>query len=156
MHKQTIDAKYLASTNVGSPDPRRCDPPKGEMVVAEWKIPKELLADDPKLVIHFIFNNFTQRSISFPITSSLGFKDYKITRDDFKKTKGILAYKGEILTKDREVFREWTHQLWVNLIEIEDDKEAAARISSLVAEKFKQPSVMDTPNSNESEDPASN
>lgn len=51
----------------------------------------------------------------------MGWVTYKLFNEEYDKTGGILTYKAEIVTEDGTVYREWKHQLWVNLIQIESD-----------------------------------
>jgi len=140
LHQQKVDATYLASTNVGTPDPRK--PPNGQMIVAEWWIPKKVLDCAPVLRLHILFRNYTQDCVEFPIRSRAGYETYSVLNEDFKETKGLLAYKAEIVTCDGDVYCKWKHQFWVQLITI---GEASAEISSSVIEKSKQGSVIETP-----------
>src|SRR5690606_12094448 len=100
---------YLASTNVGSPDPRT--PPSGQMIVAEWWVPKKLLAYQPSLKIDILFEDFTETSVEFPIRSRVGYQTYSLLNKEFKKTGGLRAYRAAILSSDGEIYREWKHQL---------------------------------------------
>ena len=121
MHQQRMNASYLASTHVGSPDPARRDPPNGEMLIAEWWVPRSVMQRDPKIVIEIIFRNFTKGCVEFPLTSRVGYQTYCVLRKKFKETGGILTYKAEIIPCDDEIYRQWEHQLWVNLITVGEE-----------------------------------
>lgn len=140
LHQQKVSPIYLASTNVGSPDPRI--PPNGQMIVAEWWIPAKIRDLNPILRLHILFQDFTQTCVEFPIRNRVGYETYSLINDDFKKTGGFLAYRGEIVTADGQVYADWEHQLWVRLIEIEEDTE---EMSSAVVEKSRHASVIETP-----------
>ena len=141
LHQQKVSPAILASTNVGSPDPRT--PPNGQMIVAEWWIPKRILEYDPMLKIHILFHDFSETCVEYPICRRFGYKTYSILNDDFKKTGGFLAYHAEILTCDGEVYADWKHQLWVKLIKVEEDD--IELMSSAEVEKSMQGSVIETP-----------
>lgn len=145
LHQQKISPTYLASTNVGSPDPRT--PPNGEMIVAEWWLPAKVRDGDCRLRIHILFQDFTETVVEFPIRSRVGYETYSVLNKDFKKTGGFLAYRGEILTGDGEVYTDWQHQLWVKLIDVNEEEESE-EISSAAVEKSRHASVMDTPRCN--------
>ena len=117
LHQQTMSPAYLASINVGSPDPR--PPPKGEMVVAEWGISNMAMDRNPSLVINLLFKNYTTETLTFPICSRVGYEAIQVIGEEFKETGGLLAYKAEIITEDGQLYAEWQHQLWVNLIEMD-------------------------------------
>lgn len=141
VHQQKISPTYLASTNVGSPDPRTS--PNGQMIVAEWIVPPNILDCCPMLKLQILFRDYTETCVEFPINSRAGYETYSILNKEFKKTGGFLSYKAEIVTSEGRVYADWTHQLWVKLI-IADDCDADF-ISSMVVERSRQESVMDTP-----------
>lgn len=141
VHQQKVSPTYLASTNVGSPDPRT--PPSGQMIVAEWWLPSKILKSEPMLRLDILFRDYSQTCVEFPISTSFGYETYSILNADFKKTGGFLSYRVEIVTGDGEVFKAWSHQLWVKLITI--DEESDDLISSIVVERSRQESVTDTP-----------
>lgn len=127
VYDQKVDAKYLASTNVGSPDPRT--PPKGQIVVAEWWLPKQALAKEPCLRVHTLFKDYSEDCMEYPITSVVGSKTYWVVNEDFENTCGVLAYRAEIITCDGECLAEWQHQLWVNIIDIEETDLTSSAVS---------------------------
>lgn len=147
--RQTVDPTYLASTHIGSPDPRQEDPPHGQMVIVEWWVPQELFTKNPKICLHIIFWDYTERRIEFPINRRVGYETYFILGDDYCTTEGILTYKAEIITDDGCVFRDWKHQLWVNLIQMEEEQvpECIESNSSSVSDQSIQGSVMEIPSS---------
>ena len=139
VRQMQIGPDYLASAHVGTPDPRRADPPIGEKLVIDWSVPPELLAQHPRVFLHIIFRNHTEKFEFMPITTKVGTEVYSLLRKDFKETQGLLTYRAEIVTADGHVYRDWKHQLWVNLITLD-------RTSSSVEDQSKQGSVIETPN----------
>ena len=129
VYQQKVDPKYLASTNVGSPDPR--ESPRGQMIIAEWWIPSSALASNPSIRFHTFFHNYTEDYVEYPITSAVGSKTYWLINKKFRETKGLLSYRVEIVTEDGEVLTDWNHQLFVKLIDADCETEA---ISPLVSE----------------------
>ena len=140
VQQQKVGPTYLASGNVATPDPRT--PPNGQMILAEWWVPKSLLASHPILKFDVIYNDFSTAKLEYPITSRVGFETLAVLGDQFKKTNGFLAYKVEIVTDEGEIYAEWTHQLWVKLIDLDDETD---EISSAIVEKSRQPSVTEIP-----------
>jgi hypothetical protein len=120
VHRQRVDASYLASTHVGSPDPRQKCPPHGQLLVAEWWVPAWLLERAPRLKLHILFRNYSEEVVEFPICRRLGYESYPVLDAKFDETGGLLTYRAEIVTGDGQVFREWKHQMWVNLISLEE------------------------------------
>ena len=117
--QEWVDVRYLASNRVSTPDPRLEHPPIGQMLILDWRVPKEIFNKKPEIVLDLILWDYTTRQIKIPIKRRMDFDTYSLLDEDYEKTGGILTYKAEIVTEDGEVFREWKHQLWVNLITIE-------------------------------------
>ena len=123
--QEWVDVRYLASTRVSSPDPRQEHPPVGQMLILDWRIPKEVLKKKPEVVLDLILWDYTTRQIRIPIKRRLDFATYRLMNEKYEKTGGILTYKASIVTQNGEVFREWKHQLWVNLITIGQEEPSA-------------------------------
>jgi hypothetical protein len=102
---------------VGSPDPRQADPPCGQKVVLQWAIPPELLSEEPRLIFHVLYRNYTQEEIVYPIEDRSGMEVYSLLNEEYRSRGGLIAYQAEIRTKNGEIYRKWTHQLWVQLIQ---------------------------------------
>ncbi len=121
--QQWVDGDYLASSKVKTPDPRAANPPVGQMLVVDWFVPRDLLKQHPHIELDLIFWDYTTKKVIFPVESTLSWVTYQCFNQEYKDTKGILTYKATLVTEEGHVFREWKHQLWVNLIEV--DKEAS-------------------------------
>jgi len=116
--QEWVDVRYLASTHMKTPDPRQEHPPIGQMLILDWRVPKEVLKKKPEVVLDLILWDYSTRQIRIPVTRRMNFATYRLFDEEYEKTGGILTYKAEILTEDGAVFREWKHQLWVNLITV--------------------------------------
>ena len=118
--QEWVDASYLASTHVSTPDPRQENPPLGQKLIVDWRIPKEIFDQKPEVILDLILWDYTTRQVKIPIHHRMDFASYKLLGDEYEKAGGILTYKAQIVTQDGTVFRQWRHQLWVNLIQIND------------------------------------
>jgi hypothetical protein len=114
-----VDDQYLASTHVGTPDPRRNPPPSGQKLVIDWQIPPEVLGQNPKIVLHLLFKNHVEMREIYPIKNKCDTKVYSLLNDEYFVTGGLLTYRAEIVLEDGEIYRDWKHQLWVNLITLD-------------------------------------
>jgi hypothetical protein len=121
--QQWVDVQYLASTNAGTPDPRKLKPPEGQMLVVDWRVPGAILKKHPQVVIDLIFWDYSTKQVRFPIKYGMGYVSYSLLDEEYLKTGGILTYKVEIIAEDGKIYKEWKHQLWVNLITIDDEVE---------------------------------
>ncbi len=122
VRREWVDGSYLASTHVGTPDPRQSRPPFGQQLVIYYWVPSNILSRNPQLVLNVIYWNFTQSTITFPIRHAVGWHTYSLLDDEFHEKHGLLTYRIQIITEDQEVFKDWKHQLWVNLIELDEKK----------------------------------
>jgi len=120
--QEWIDVRYLASFHAGTPDPRLEHPPIGQKLILDWRVPKEVLERKPELILDLILWDYTTRQVRFPVKSAMSYKTYRLLDEEYEKTGGILTYKACIRTEDGEIFREWKHQLWVNLITLDQEE----------------------------------
>ena len=121
VYQQRVDGSSLASAGAGTPDPKLKHPPFGQMLVVEWQLPKEYLAQNPLIQLDVIFWDNIERRYVWPVNQRKGYETLKILDEDYEKTGGILTYRARVLDEEGTVFREWRHMLWVNLITAEQD-----------------------------------
>lgn len=107
---------YLASEHVLTPDPcRRCF--YGQQIVVKWDVKRSCLPLD--LVLHVRYGTRDQATFTWPVAFSQGFRVYRLINDEYWCKEGIISYKAE-LYKDGVLITDWEHQLWVEIIEIQD------------------------------------
>lgn len=140
-----VNAGYLASTHVGTPDPRQAHPPLGQKLIIDWNVPPEVLAQEPKVFVHLIYKDHSQKEAVYPILYRSGTKVYSLLNEEFEKTKGLLTYRAQIVLADGSVYKDWKHQLWVNLITLDEEStDSAESTNSSVSSQSMQGSVMET------------
>ena len=61
VRQMSVDRSYLASSFVGSPDPMQADPPRGQMLVVDWKVDDWILEERPRLVLEVVLKNYEKR-----------------------------------------------------------------------------------------------
>src|ERR1700730_7518806 len=84
VQQQWIDVNYLASTQVNTPDPLRENPPVGQMLIIDWKVPKKMLNDKPQVLLDLIFWDYTTQTIQIPITHSMNYTTYELLNDEYE------------------------------------------------------------------------
>jgi hypothetical protein len=126
--QEWVDVRYLASTHVGTPDPRQEHPPIGQMLILDWRISKEVFKKRPEVVLDLILWDYSTRQVRIPIKRRMDFATYRLFNEEYDKTGGILTYKAQIVTQDGKIYREWKHQLWVNLITIDQETPEATGV----------------------------
>lgn len=122
IEKERLSKDSLASSTIGSPDPRLANPPLGERLIIEWYIPKDLISKHPKVVLDVIYWNYTEQTIEFALDRNLGYKTLDLEGKDFEQKQGYLAYKAKLITDDGKCFRVWKHRMWVNLIDVRQEE----------------------------------
>ena len=117
--REAVTRERLASTYVGSPDPRQKNPPKGQELIMEWRLPEEALQEKLVLVLDILYKDYSKGIISHPIDRKRGIFTYSLLNNEFKEKEGLLTYKAEIRNQEGEIIQQWKQQLWTELIEIE-------------------------------------
>mgnify|MGYP000181448219 CR=1 FL=1 len=109
----------LASSAVGTPDPRQEKPIKGERLYITWAIPSDTLTENPKLVLKIIYKDFTTDHIEYVSIKSRGSRVVDLIGDLFTQKGGFFAYQALLVTEKEEILYQWNHQMWVNLLQVE-------------------------------------
>lgn len=118
--REYIDQSALASTFVGSPDPRQNDPPKGQELIMEWRLAPGALDQKLMLVLKVLYRDYTQETFCYPVDRRRGVVTYSLLNDEYKQRRGFLTYKAEITTLEGEVVHKWQQKLWTDLIVIDE------------------------------------
>lgn len=110
----TVDS--LASFHIGTPDPRLCHPPQGQVITVSWYLyPDYHRYEKVEGILRLLLRNHEQLTETFPVNCSWGSHSYALLNEDFFSSRGVLAYKAELYA-DGELLEEWTHQLWTEII----------------------------------------
>lgn len=117
--RESVDRNKLASTYVKSPDPRQKNPPKGEALIMEWRLPRSSSEEKMTLVLDILYKNHSQDTFSYPIFRSRGVITYVLLDNDYKEKKGLLSYKAEMQNEQGETMKEWKQQLWTQLLVVD-------------------------------------
>jgi hypothetical protein len=116
VRQQKVDPSYLASAHVGTPDPRRKNPPVGQKLIVKWRVPVDLLDEKPYVALYLLYKDYSEGKVCFPIEDRSGYAVYSLLNPEFEEKRGILTYRAEVVTENGTIYNEWKHQLWVNLI----------------------------------------
>ncbi len=117
--REPVNRESLASTFVGSPDPRQADPPRGQELLLEWRLPQKDFSSDLTLLLDILYRDHTQERVCYPIARKRGVVTFSLLGEKYEETKGFLTYKATIQTPDGKVLKEWKQQLWTDLIVID-------------------------------------
>jgi hypothetical protein len=111
-----LSHQNLASYHVGTPDPCLDNPPIGQRLHIAWSLPKEFLCkEDLYLNITIRFRNKQELNKQVLIDQATGTYIYTLINEEYFKIDGILTYKVDLFAND-EIIVEWRHQLWTELL----------------------------------------
>lgn len=111
VQQEWVDRNFLASTQVGTPDPRQADPPEGQRLLISWKFPRSLLDEELRLLVRVRFWDNAEECFSQPIDCSWGYAAL------FFSEKKILTYKLDVLNAKGKCIETWEHHFWTELID---------------------------------------
>ncbi|MCC6127831.1 MAG: hypothetical protein IT584_01340 [Chlamydiae bacterium] len=140
VQQEWVDANFLASHYVGSPDPRALDPPEGQRLLIAWKFPKHLFGEPLTFLVTVRLWDNSEQIFVQPIEKKNGTAAYYFPDKNCDEDHRILTYKIEVFNARGDLVEEWKHHFWRELIELN-----AEQIKSSVSVHPKQGSVTDTP-----------
>ena len=112
VQQEWVDRNFLASTHVGSPDPRQECPPCGERILVAWKFPRELFCQNLRLELTVRFWDQSEEVLITPVEKPWQYHAYNFFNQK------ILTYKIDVINKRDEIVETWEHQFWTKIIEI--------------------------------------
>ena len=118
--KERVSLNDLASTFVGSPDPRQKENLHGERLIIEWRLPSSLIQEDLEVVLHLIYHDITEQTISYQIEKKTGVIIYSLLNQEYDLKKGLLSYQAEIRNWEGKILKVWQEQLFVRLVQVDD------------------------------------
>ena len=115
---QYLTPEYLASSHVGTPDPRRFQPPTGQRLLIQWSLCEEEISNqDLSLYLKVRYRNHKEEELLTPIRKKRGTILFEVKTPLFCETGGILTYYAAIQTPE-VIIAEWKHPLWTELIRV--------------------------------------
>lgn len=115
-----ITRQSRASYHVGTPDPFLCYPLAGQNLLIKWSLPTSLRSTKDLYITATIrFKDRSENTLVVPIHIPNGIYLYSIKGEEFCEKGGISTYKID-LYGDGCLLYEWKHQLWVDLIILEN------------------------------------
>ncbi len=118
VQQEWIDRNYLASVQVGTPDPRKESPPSGQQLLVGWDFPKSIFDQGLTLVVTIRLWDSTQKVFSRPMIRKRGYEVFFFPSKGPGSEERILTYYVKAVAQNGEVVGYWEHQFWTDLIEI--------------------------------------
>jgi hypothetical protein len=118
VQQEWVDASFLASSHVGTPDPRQEHPPHGQRLLIAWDFPRSLFDEKLTLEITVRLWNNTQEVLLHPVERKRGYEALYFPNADPCDDRRILTYRIQVLNAEGTVLETWKHHFWTELIEI--------------------------------------
>lgn len=147
VQQEWVDADFLASSKVHTPDPRQAHPPQGQRLLIAWDFPKSVFDRRLTLAATVRFWDNTQTTIVQPIERKRDSIAHFFPNDGQGADRRILTYRVQIFAESGDLVETWNHQFWTELIDVDrhESFSSAHRMSDSVSSQPKQESVTDTP-----------
>ncbi len=142
VQSQVVDREFLASTYVGTPDPRQAHPPVGQRLSVGWNFPTDLFDQELTLVCTVRLWNQEEVERELVMESKRGAESFFFPAPDPEHR--ILTYRVDVRNCAGEIVETWKHHFWTELIEVHS-RSSAASTSSSVSAQPKHESVIETP-----------
>jgi len=136
VQQEWVDANFLASHYVGSPDPRTLDPPEGQRLLVAWRFPRCLFDEQLSFLITVRLWDNSEKIFVQPIERKSGSLAYYFPDKDCEIDHRILTYKIEVFNARGEIVEEWKHHFWRELIELHTEPSNTAFSNELREESF--------------------
>jgi hypothetical protein len=111
VQQEWVDPNFLASSKVGTPDPRQANPPTGQRLLVGWRFPQYLVGAGLKLVLTARLWDNSEEVICRPIEESRGSAVFKFYG------KKILTYRFQVVDCKGDMIETWEHHFWTELID---------------------------------------
>jgi hypothetical protein len=147
VQQEWVDANFLASSKVQTPDPRQERPPLGQRLIIAWDFPKSIFQEGLDMVATVRLWDNSQTVYREVLERKRDVKALYFANDQAGIDRRILTYRVQIFDKNGWEVEKWEHQFWTELIDIgrEDKYSSAQRIRDSVSSQPMQGSVIDTP-----------
>lgn len=125
VQQERVNKSFLASVQIGTPDYRQKNPPKGIRVITSWDFPNSIYKKNLFAHLTVRFWNNEEKVIVFPLESKRGDKAIYFENLNDDPSKKILTYKLEIKRENGDMVEVWKHHFYKELIDVDKavDKE---------------------------------
>jgi hypothetical protein len=116
VQQEWLDVNFLASSRIGTPDPRQENPPHGQRLLVGWSFPRDLFAQELTLHITVRFWDNSEQQLEQVVgtkRSQMAFF-FPLTGTQCR----ILTYRIIVKAQDGQIIETWKHPFWTELIQI--------------------------------------
>lgn len=144
VQQEWVDREFLASSKIGTPDPRQKTPPEGQRLLVGWDLPRSEFLKKPHMHIRVWLWDNTIEEIDFILERRRGSEAFFFPSNPSGKDRRILTYRVDVIEPDGAVLKSWEHHFWTELIAI-DRRESADKRRDAVSSQPMQESVIEIP-----------
>lgn len=119
MQQEWVDANFLASSKIGTPDPRQKNPPFGQRLIIAWDFPRSAMQKKLTLVATVRLWDNTQEVRTLPIERKRDAAAFFFSNQEPDKDRRILTYRVQVFSEEGEEVQKWEHPFWTELIDID-------------------------------------
>lgn len=112
VQQEWVDRNFLASSHIGTPDPRQECPPIGQRLLVAWRFPMNLINRQLHLILTVRFWDNTEEELYQVIENSKAYAAFNFYDER------ILTYRIQVFDSEDEVVETWEHHFWTKLIDI--------------------------------------
>jgi hypothetical protein len=129
VQQEWVDASFLASSKVKTPDPRQLYPYVGERLIIAWDFPKSLFSQGLNMVVTVRLWDDTQKVFRQPIVRKRDATSLFFPECDGGK---IITYKVQVYNQYGDEVTKWEHHFWAELITVGDTPKSSILKTQIV------------------------
>ncbi len=130
VQQEWIDPQFLASSKIGTPDPRQEKPFFGQRLIIAWDFPKSFFSRDLHLLTTVRFWDNKEEVFQTPILRKRDITAFFFPNPDKTQDRHILTYQVQVFAKDGTLMAKWEHHFWTKLIDVGSSLEEEESVSS--------------------------
>jgi hypothetical protein len=128
VQQEWVDASFLASNKVNTPDPRKENPPEGQRLIIAWDFPKSLFQEGLTMVATVRLWNNIEEIFTIPLERKRDATYLFFSTKENGNEGKILTYRIQIFSKTGFEIETWEHHFWTKQIDLDRDYESSGNL----------------------------
>ncbi len=112
VQQECVDQNFLASTKVGTPDPRQKRCYEGQRLLIGWDFPRSLFQKGLSLEIRVRLWGEKEDVIAYRLERKRGAEAFFFPREK------IVTYLVNVVSDEGKIVETWKHHFWTELIQV--------------------------------------
>ncbi len=117
VQQESVDSQFLASSKIGTPDPRQEHPPIGQRLIVAWDFPKSLFSRHLTLVTTVRFWDNTEEVLRTSMERKRDVTAFFFNSEGIASRR-ILTYRVDVVDQEGQIVKTWEHHFWTKLINV--------------------------------------